>query len=84
MGESVRKGRDLHLYYRPRTFSPEWEPYVPYVLATIKLDEGVRMVATVVDCKPEDVKIGMKVQVVFNDATEQFTIPSSSRMCAKK
>lgn len=55
--------------------SPEWEPYVPYVLATIKLDEGVRMVATVVDCKPEDVKIGMKVRVVFNDATEQFTIP---------
>ncbi len=55
--------------------SPEWEPYVPYVLATIKLDEGVRMVATVVDCKPEDVKIGMQVQVVFNDATERFTIP---------
>ena len=55
--------------------SLEWEPYVPYVLATIKLDEGVRMVATVVDCKPEDVKIGMQVKVVFNDATERFTIP---------
>jgi uncharacterized OB-fold protein len=44
-------------------------------LATIKLDEGVRIVSTIVGCKPEDVKIGMKVQVVFDDVTEQFTIP---------
>ena len=54
---------------------PEWASDVPYVLATIKLDEGVRMVSKVVGCKPEDVKIGMKVQVVFDDVTEQFTIP---------
>ena len=54
---------------------PEWMSDVPYVLATIKLDEGVRMVSKVVGCKPEDVKIGMKVQVVFDDVTEQFTIP---------
>ena len=54
---------------------PEWASDVPYVLATIKLDEGVRMVSKVVGCKPEDMKIGMKVQVVFDDVTEQFTIP---------
>ncbi len=54
---------------------PEWASDVPYVLATIKLDEGVRMVSKVVGCKPEDVKIVMKVQLVFDDVTEQFTIP---------
>jgi hypothetical protein len=35
----------------------------------------VRMVSTIIDCKPDDVKIGMRVQVVFDDVTEQFTIP---------
>jgi uncharacterized protein len=33
------------------------------------------MISNVVDCKPEDVKIGMKVEVVFEDATEAFSIP---------
>ena len=54
---------------------PEWALDVPYVLATIKLDESVRMVSKVIGCKPEDVKIGMKVEVVFEDVTEQFTLP---------
>ncbi len=54
---------------------PDWAPDVPYALATIKLHEGVRMVSSVIGCKPEDVKIGMKVQVVFDDVTEQFTLP---------
>ena len=28
-----------------------------------------------VGCKPEEVKIGMKVQVVFEDVTEEITLP---------
>jgi uncharacterized OB-fold protein len=52
---------------------PDWE--VPYVLAVIKLNEGPRMVSNVIGIKPEDVKIGMKVEVVYDDVTEQFTLP---------
>jgi uncharacterized OB-fold protein len=52
---------------------PDWE--VPYVLAVIKLNEGPRMVSNVIGIKPEDVKIGMKVEVVYEDVTEQFTLP---------
>jgi len=56
MEKTAGKG-EVYTYTIVRVpLSPEWEPYVQYVLATIKLDEGVRMVATVVDCKPEDVK----------------------------
>lgn len=55
---------------------PDWaRDDLPYVLATIKLEEGVRMISNIVDCKPEDVKIGDKVQVVFDDVTEQFSLP---------
>jgi uncharacterized protein len=53
----------------------EWTSDVPYVLATIRLDEGVRMVSDIIDCAVDDVKIGMRVQVAFDDVTEQFTLP---------
>ena len=37
----------------------------PYVLAIIKLVEGPLVTAQVVDCKPEDVDIGCKVESIF-------------------
>ncbi|MBU8906237.1 Zn-ribbon domain-containing OB-fold protein [Desertibacillus haloalkaliphilus] len=48
---------------------------VPYVLALIKLDEGPTMMSNVIECEPEKVKIGMKVEVVFDDWTEEISIP---------
>ena len=43
--------------------SPAFEKEIPYVLSIIELEEGVRMVAQVVDCKIEDVRIGMPVGI---------------------
>jgi len=42
-----------------------FEDQVPYVIAMIELEEGARVVGQVVDCKPEDVKIGAKVEKIF-------------------
>ena len=49
---------------------------VPYVVALIELEGiGVRMISNIIDCQPEEVKIGMKVEVVFDDVTEKVTLP---------
>jgi uncharacterized protein len=48
---------------------------LPYIMAYVELDEGVRMLTNIVDCKPEDVKIGMSVEVTFEDATPEISIP---------
>lgn len=48
---------------------------VPYVIALIDLDEGVRMMSNIVGCRPEDVKIGLPVEVVFDDVTPEVTLP---------
>lgn len=37
----------------------------PYILAIIKLDEGPLVTAQVVDCRPEKVEIGQRVEMVF-------------------
>ncbi len=37
----------------------------PYVMAIIEMDEGMRLTSQLIDVKPEQVKIGMKVQAAF-------------------
>jgi uncharacterized OB-fold protein len=48
---------------------------VPYVVALIELDEGVRIPSNIVDCKPEDVSAGMPVSVIFRTVTPEVTLP---------
>ncbi len=37
----------------------------PYVMAIVEMDEGVRLTSQLIDVKPDEVKIGMKVQAAF-------------------
>ena len=47
---------------------------VPYVLATIELDEGPHMMTNVVHCAWADVRIGMRVRLCF-ETRQGFRIP---------
>jgi uncharacterized OB-fold protein len=58
--------------------TPGFEAEVPYVLAIVELDEGVRMTTNVIGCSPEDVRIGMPVEVVFDDVSPEVTLPKFS------
>ena len=48
---------------------------VPYVLAMVELEEGVKMFTNIVECDPSDVTIGMPVEVTFVRATDQVSVP---------
>ena len=48
---------------------------LPYVLAMVDLEEGIRMMGNVVECDPEEVSIGMEVEVVFQQVTDEITLP---------
>ena len=54
---------------------PGHEDRVPFLCALVELDEGVRMLTNIVECKPEEVKVGMPVEVTFEDATPEISIP---------
>jgi len=47
----------------------------PYTTAIVELEEGVRMMTNVVGCPPEEVRIGMPVEVVFEDVSEEIALP---------
>lgn len=49
---------------------------VPYVVALVALDEGCRMTGNIVDCAPEDMRAGMKVEIAFNRVTPEITLPA--------
>jgi len=55
--------------------APGFRDALPYVLAYVELAEGVRMLTNIVGCAPDDVRIGMPVEVVFEDVTPAVTLP---------
>ncbi|MBI1737211.1 MAG: Zn-ribbon domain-containing OB-fold protein [Candidatus Rokubacteria bacterium] len=48
---------------------------VPYVVAMVELEEGVRVLSNVVGCAPGAVRIGLPVEVTFDAVTPEFTLP---------
>lgn len=48
---------------------------VPYVVAMIDLDEGVRMMANLLDAPPAKLAIGKRVRVVFETLSDTITLP---------
>lgn len=46
-----------------------------YVLAYVELEEGPRVMTNVVDCDPEQVRIGQPVEVVFHDTGQGSALP---------
>jgi uncharacterized OB-fold protein len=48
---------------------------LPYVMAYVELEEGPRILTNIVKTPPDDVKIGMPVEVVFEDIDEALAIP---------
>ncbi len=48
---------------------------VPYVVALVELEEGVRLPTNIVACDPHDVTADMPVEVVFDDVDDTLTLP---------
>ncbi|MDP6708892.1 MAG: Zn-ribbon domain-containing OB-fold protein [Alphaproteobacteria bacterium] len=47
----------------------------PYILVTVDLEEGVRMQSRLVDASLEELCLGLPVEVVYVDATDEVTLP---------
>lgn len=54
-----------------RPFHPAWRDRAPYAIATVELDEGVRMVSDLPDEDTETVRIGAPVEVFFDDVGDR-------------
>jgi uncharacterized protein len=48
---------------------------VPLILAIVQMDEGYRMMTNIVGCDPKELKIGMPLEVTFEEQTPTVTLP---------
>lgn len=74
----------IHTYTVVPHFEPRSVPMFswpddryPIVVVIVELQDAdrVHIVSNVVDCNPDDLKVGMEVDVVFEDITDDITLP---------
>ncbi len=65
------------LYTHSTVYMNDLPPFgerVPYIAAVVDLAEGPRMMTEVIDATPDQLEIGMALQVVFRPLTDDVTI----------
>jgi len=74
--EASGKGT-LHTYMINHRAAPGFEDEVPYAIAIVQLIEGPRMMTNIVGVEntPENLILDMPLRVVFDDVTENISIP---------
>ncbi|MCZ2111068.1 MAG: Zn-ribbon domain-containing OB-fold protein [Dehalococcoidia bacterium] len=60
----------MHQVYHP-AFARE----VPYAVIVVKLAEGPKITSNLLDCPIDRIKIGMPVEVVFEQISDAVTLP---------
>lgn len=86
------KCKSFDLHYVPSSGRGKiysWVTYVrpahpgfitPYEVVLVEMEEpGVRLVSNMVDCDPQDLYIGMPVEVVFDQVAPDLTLPKFKR-----
>lgn len=58
-----------------QVFHPGFASEVPYNIAEVDLEEGVRMISNIVGCANADLRIGMPLVVTFEDITDEISLP---------
>ena len=54
---------------------PVFQERAPYNVAVIELDEGPYLVSNIVNCVDAELRIGMPVEVTFEDIDDDITLP---------
>ena len=75
--QSAGKGSIFTFAIVHRASIPSFRDDVPYVIAIVELEEGAKMPTNIVNVEadPEHVKVGMPVEVIFEDITDDISLP---------
>jgi uncharacterized OB-fold protein len=58
---------------------PAFKDELPFNITEVELEEGVRIRSTIVGVEPQELYVGMPVEIVYEDVTEQVTVPKFRR-----
>lgn len=57
-----------------------FESIAPYAMVLIELEEGLHILSQMVDVKNDEIEAWMPVEVVFDDVSEDITLPKFKRI----
>ena len=69
------KGKIYSFTVAHRPAGPAFKADTPYVIASIELDEGARIMTNVVTDRLDTLHIGQSVEVFFDKVSDELTIP---------
>lgn len=75
-GYAVSTGRGEVYSYVVHHHPPVPGRELPFVVALVSLEEGVRMLGELVDVEPEEVRIGLPVEVTFQRVDDELVLPA--------
>jgi uncharacterized OB-fold protein len=74
--EPVSGGGEVYTFAVFRhAYNVDWRDRVPYTVALVKLAEGPCFLSDLVGVRPEEVRVGLPVEVVFEAVTDEITVP---------
>ena len=80
--KSGGRGRVFTWTLVARAMHPAFQQDVPYAAVVIEMEEGVRLISQVLDCPPDELAIDAPLEVVFEDVTEDVTLPKFRRVAS--
>lgn len=73
------KGEVFSFNVMHQVYHPGFATEVPYAVVVIKLAEGAKMISNLVGIAPDAIRIGMPVEVVFEQISDEITLPKFQR-----
>ena len=58
-----------------QAFHKSFQDEIPYAVAVVDLEEGVRIISRIRNCPVDSISIGMEVSVFFERATDDIHLP---------
>ena len=58
-----------------QAYFPAFDADRPYIVAYVELEEGPRLMTTLVECHPDEIVCDMAIEVTFEEVTDDVTLP---------
>mgnify|MGYP000331646893 CR=1 FL=1 len=69
------RGEVFSFYWMHQVYHPGFAGEVPYAVAVVQLEEGPHVLSNVVGCTHAQLRVGMPVEVTFEDVSDTVTLP---------
>jgi hypothetical protein len=69
------RGEVFSFYWMHQIYHPGFAGEVPYAVVVVRLEEGPHVLSNLLGCTREQLRVGMPVEVTFEDVSDTVTLP---------